>query len=88
MTVLDYKEIGKILNTYWFPKERSKAMKKSASIGRTYNLGNYESLRMEIGFESSGDDELDEGELYQMCKETLTAWEKDQDVHQGRRSGK
>ena len=87
MTVLDYKEIGKILDTYWFPKERSRAMKISVSIGRTYNLGNYESLRMELGFESD-DPATDEGELYKACKDTLEAWEKDQDVHVGRRYGK
>lgn len=62
-------------------------MKRTVSIGRTYNLGNYESLRMDIGFESD-DPGLDEGELYRACKETLRAWERDQDVFIGRRTGK
>jgi hypothetical protein len=60
-------------------EERRERMKKSASIGRTYNMGNFESLRMEIGFESD-DPTVDEGELYQACKETLATWEKDQGI--------
>lgn len=54
-------------------------MKKTVSLGKTYNLGNFESLRMDIGFESD-DPSLDEGELYQTCKETLASWEKDQGI--------
>ena len=62
-------------------------MKIKASIGRTYNMGNFESLRMEVGFESD-DPATDEGELYQACKRVLEAWERDQNVHIGRRNSK
>lgn len=54
-------------------------MKKIVSIGRTYNLGNYESLRMDIGFETD-DPAVDEGELYKACKEVLATWERDQEI--------
>jgi hypothetical protein len=54
-------------------------MKRTVSLGKTYNLGNFESLRMDIGFESD-DPTVDEGELYKACKETLASWEKDQGI--------
>lgn len=58
-------------------------MKKTVSIGRTYNMGNFESLRMDIGLESD-DPTVDEGELYAECKEILSTWERDQGVYIGR----
>lgn len=52
-------------------------MKIKVEIGRTYNLGNFESLRMDIGLESD-DPGVTEGDLYQECKKILKAWERDQ----------
>ena len=53
-------------------------MRKKISMGRTYNLGNYESLRLDVGFEDeSGRSWL---ELYQDCKVCLGEMEEDQNV--------
>jgi len=53
-------------------------MKKKISIGRTYNLGNYESLRLDVGFEDeSSRSWLD---VYEDCKEVLGKMEQDQNV--------
>ena len=56
-------------------------MKKKISIGRTYNLGNYESLRLDVGFEDeSSRSWLD---VYQDCKDVLAKMEEDQNVVPG-----
>lgn len=53
-------------------------MKKKISIGRTYNLGNYESLRLDVGFEDeSSRSWLD---VYEDCKEVIGKMEADQNV--------
>lgn len=56
-------------------------MKKKISIGRTYNLGNYESLRLDVGFEDeSSRSWLD---VYDDCKEVIEKMEADQGVSVG-----
>ena len=53
-------------------------MKKKISIGRTYNLGNYESLRLDVGFEDeSSRSWLD---VYEDCKQVIAKMEQDQNV--------
>lgn len=59
--------------------------KITVAIGRTYNLGNFESLRFDIGLEDEASPEVDEGTLYQECKSILAAWERDQRV--GKKGG-
>ena len=57
-------------------------MKKKISIGRTYNLGNYESLRLDVGLE----DESSRSwiDVYADCKEILGKMEQDQGIQLGR----
>lgn len=60
-------------------------MRKKISIGRTYNLGNYESLRLDVGFEDeSSRSWLD---VYQDCKDVIAEMERDQNVVAGVRKG-
>jgi len=53
-------------------------MRKKISVGRTYNLGNYESLRLDVGFE----DETARSwlDIYQDCLECLSKMETDQGI--------
>ena len=58
--------------------------KVKVSIGRTYNTGNYQSLRLDVGLEDECgliDDEKELVEdMYKNCKEYLAKMEKDQGV--------
>lgn len=61
-------------------------VRKKISIGRTYNLGNYESLRLDVGLE----DEASRSwlDVYQDCKVILEKMEEDQGVKVGVRKEK
>lgn len=53
------------------------------SIGRTYNTGNYTSLRLDVGLETELIGELEDGDfdtLYSDVKSFLAKAEKDQGV--------
>jgi len=58
--------------------------KVKVSIGRTYNTGNYQSLRLDVGLEDECVNEDNERELvealYKSCIEYLAKMEKDQGV--------
>jgi len=58
--------------------------KVKVSIGRTYNTGNYQSLRLDVGLEDEYVDDYDESsfvaDMYESCIEYLAKMEKDQGV--------
>uniref|UniRef100_A0A6H1ZQJ4 Uncharacterized protein n=1 Tax=viral metagenome TaxID=1070528 RepID=A0A6H1ZQJ4_9ZZZZ len=55
-------------------------------IGKTYNIGNYQSLRLDVGIEAEFDyagvliDDLEFADIYKRTKELLSKMEKDQGV--------
>ena len=58
--------------------------KVKVSIGRTYNTGNYQSLRLDVGLEDECVDDYDESlfvdKMYESCLEYLAKMERDQGV--------
>lgn len=55
-------------------------------IGKTYNIGNYQSLRLDVGIEAEFDyagvliDDLEFADVYKRTKKLLSKMEKDQGV--------
>ena len=59
--------------------------KVKVSIGRTYNTGNYQSLRLDVGLEdecenNDYEESLFVDKMYESCIEYLAKMEKDQGV--------